>query len=42
MSFGGTSTTVLRLFVRAPGVGTDCGANRELDAGLCYPRCDSA
>jgi pimeloyl-ACP methyl ester carboxylesterase len=39
MSFGGNATTVLRLFVRAPGVGTDCGPSREVDAGLCYPRC---
>ncbi len=41
MSFGGNSTTVLRLFVRAPAIGTDCPANRELDAGLCYPKCAS-
>lgn len=41
MSFGGTSTAVLNLFVRAPGVGTDCGAGREVDAGLCYPKCAS-
>ncbi len=39
LSFGGTSTSVLRLFVRAPGVGTDCPTGRELDAGLCYPKC---
>ena len=39
MSFGGTSTSVLRLFVRAPGVSSDCGPNREIDAGLCYPKC---
>lgn len=39
LSFGGTSTTVLQIFVRAPGIGTDCPAGRELDAGLCYPKC---
>jgi pimeloyl-ACP methyl ester carboxylesterase len=39
MSFGGNSTTVLRLFVRAPAIGTDCPPNRDLDAGLCYPKC---
>ena len=39
MSFGGNSTAVLRLFVRAPAIGTDCPPNRELDAGLCYPKC---
>src|SRR5258706_11502430 len=41
MSFGGNSTGVLRLFVRAPAIGTDCPAGRELDAGLCYPKCAS-
>ncbi|QJR16582.1 esterase/lipase family protein [Usitatibacter palustris] len=39
MSFGGNSTTVLKLFVRAPLIGTDCPANTEYDAGLCYPKC---
>jgi hypothetical protein len=39
MSFGGNSTTVLKLFVRAPLIGTDCGPNLEYDAGLCYPKC---
>jgi pimeloyl-ACP methyl ester carboxylesterase len=41
MSFGGNSTAVLRLFVRAPAIGTDCPAGRDLDAGLCYPKCAS-
>jgi hypothetical protein len=41
MSFGGNSTGVMRLFVRAPAIGTDCPAGRELDAGLCYPKCAS-
>lgn len=39
LSFGGTSTTVLQLYVRAPGIGTDCPANLEMDGGLCYPKC---
>lgn len=39
LSFGGTSTSVLQLFIRAPGVSSDCGPSREIDAGLCYPKC---
>jgi pimeloyl-ACP methyl ester carboxylesterase len=39
MSFGGNSTSVLRLFVRAPLIGTECPPGRDLDAGICYPKC---
>jgi pimeloyl-ACP methyl ester carboxylesterase len=39
LSFGGTSTTVLQLFVRAPAIGTDCPAGRTLDEGMCYLPC---
>jgi pimeloyl-ACP methyl ester carboxylesterase len=39
LSFGGNSTVVLHVYAKGPAAGTNCGAGKEYDAGLCYDKC---